>query len=85
MNGPLGELVAAAPRWRRPGMRLLLALARRPRGLALLARVSPADQVAHGLLALGRYDDPARAATLGWDAEAVTARGQALREAEGRP
>jgi hypothetical protein len=85
MNDPLVELIAAAPWWRRHAMRVLLALARRPRGLGLLRLLSPSDQVAHGLLALGRYDDPARAVALGWDAEAVTARGRALREAEGRP
>jgi hypothetical protein len=34
---------------------------------------------------LGRYDDPAVAGALGWDAAAVVARGRALRRAEGRP
>ena len=36
-------------------------------------------------LLLGRYDDPAVAGALGWDAAAVVARGRALRRAEGRP
>ncbi len=85
MKGGLEELIAAAPRWRRPGMRALFTLAQRPRGLALLRRLSPADQAAHGLAALGHYDEPAVAARLGWDAEAVAARGRALREEEGRP
>jgi len=66
-------------------MRALFALARRPRGLALLRVIGPADQAAHGMLALSRYDDPAVAAALGWDAEAVAKRGRQLRELEGRP
>ena len=81
MTEALDELVGAAPAWRRPGMRLMFALARRPRGLALLHRLSPADQAAAGMLALLRYDDPALARQLGWDADAVIARGAAAREA----
>jgi hypothetical protein len=34
---------------------------------------------------MGRYEDPVVARALGWDAEAVVARGRALRRAEGRP
>jgi hypothetical protein len=79
------ELIAAAPRWNRPAMRAMFALAVRPRGLALLRRLAPADQAAGSLLALLRYDDPTLAAGLGWDAEAVVARGRALRRQEGRP
>jgi hypothetical protein len=56
-------------------MRAMLALASRPRGLALLHRLAPADQAAAGMLALARYDDPAVARTLGWDADAVVVRG----------
>jgi hypothetical protein len=81
MSEALDELIDAAPAWRRPGMRLMFALARRRRGLALLHRFSPADQAAAGMLALVRYDDPALARRLGWDAEAVIARGNAAREA----
>jgi hypothetical protein len=81
----LDELLRAVPRWRRPGMRALLALGRRPRGLGLLRLLAPADQAAAALVALGRYDDPARARRLGWDAEAVASRGRELRRAEGRP
>jgi hypothetical protein len=44
-----------------------------------------AAEAAAATLALGRYDDPAVAASLGWDAEAVVARGRQLRRAEGRP
>jgi hypothetical protein len=66
-------------------MRAVCALARRPRGLALLGRLSPADSAVAGLVALGRYDEPELARRLGWDAEAVAARGRELREAEGRP
>jgi hypothetical protein len=85
MSAPLDELLAAVPRWRRPATRAALALARRPRGLALLRRMAPADQAAAGIVAMGRYDDPAIARSLGWDAEAVARRGRELRRAEGRP
>ena len=40
----LEELIMAGPAWQRPGKRLLLSLVRRPRGLALLKRFTPADQ-----------------------------------------
>ncbi|HYM55628.1 MAG TPA: hypothetical protein VES97_09710 [Solirubrobacteraceae bacterium] len=85
INAGLESFLAAAPRPRRAGLRLLLALARRPRGAALLARAPLVEQAAQALLALGRYDDPAVAGPLGWDADAVVARGRALRRAEGRP
>jgi len=80
----LKEFVASAPPLQRAGMRALIALARRPRGRALLARAGAADQLAQVLTSLGHYDDPAVAGTLGWDAEAVVGRGRALRRAEGR-
>lgn len=83
--GSLGAFLAAAPRPQRIGLRLLLSLACRPRGRALLKRLAPLDQVAGGLLAFGRYDDPAVSRPLGWDAEAVVARGRELRRSEGRP
>ena len=85
MSAELESFVAAATLPQRLGLRVLLALARRPRGLALLARVPLAQQAAFSTLALGRYDDPAVARALGWDAEQVIAAGQALRRAEGRP
>ncbi len=81
MTDALDQLIRAAPTWQRPGMRAMFALARRPRGLALLHRLSPADQAAAGMLALVRYDDPALARQLGWDADTVVARGVAAREA----
>jgi hypothetical protein len=81
----LESFLAAAPWPQRVGLRVLLALARRPRGAALLARAPLAEQAAWATLALGRYDDPAVGRALGWDAEAVVARGRALRRAEGRP
>jgi hypothetical protein len=81
----IDSFLAAAPWPQRYGLRVLLALARRPRGAALLARVPLAEQAAWSTLALGRYDDPAVGHALGWDAEAVVARGRALRRAEGRP
>jgi hypothetical protein len=85
LSGSLDEFVAAAPRWQRPGTRVLLALARRPRGMALLRWISPADHAAAGMSAMGHYDEPLHARELGWDADAVVARGRALRRAENRP
>lgn len=81
----LDSFLAAAPWPQRAGLRLLLALVRRPRGAALLARVPVAEQAAWSTLSLGRYDDPAVGRALGWDADAVVARGRTLRRAEGRP
>jgi len=85
MSDGLERFLAAAPWPQRAGLRLLLALARRPRGASLLERVPLAAEAAAATLALGRYDDPAVAASLGWDAEAVVSRGRQLRRAEGRP
>ncbi len=84
-SAALAELIAAAPRSRRAAMHFVIALARRPRGMALLRLVTPADQAGHGLVALCRYDDPGVASGLGFDAGAVVARGRALRRTEGRP
>jgi hypothetical protein len=84
-RGTLAEFVASAPPMQRTGMRVVVALARRPRGAALLAQVPAIDQLAQLITALGRYDDPAVALALGWDGAAVVARGRALRRAEGRP
>ena len=67
------------------GLRALLAIARRPRGVALLARMAPWDQIARGLLTVGHYDDPQVSRSLGWDVDAGVARGRELRRAEGRP
>jgi hypothetical protein len=64
---------------------MLLAIAGRPRGARLLASMPLLREAVDATLALGRYDDPAVALGLGWDAEAVAARGLALRRAEGRP
>jgi hypothetical protein len=81
----LEELIAATPQPQRSGLHAVLALARRPRGAALLSHVPPLAQVGRALLAMERYEDPVVARALGWDAEAVIARGRALRRAEGRP
>jgi hypothetical protein len=81
----LEKFIAASPAPQRLGLRLLIALGRRPRGLALLAKLAPADQAATGLAAMARYDDPDRARALGFDADAVVARGRELRRREGRP
>jgi hypothetical protein len=85
MSDGLDSFLAAAPQPQRSGLRLLTMLARRPRGARLLKRMPLAEEAAGATLALGRYDDRAIAARLGWDAEAVVARGQRLRHAEGRP
>jgi hypothetical protein len=83
--GPLDGFIAAGPWPQRTGLRALLAVARRPRGAALLARVAPWDQLARGLLTVEHYDDPYVGRSLGWDVDAVVARGRELRRAEGRP
>jgi hypothetical protein len=85
MSDGLERFLSAAPWPQRVGLRVVVALARRPRGAALLARAPLLDQAASATLALGRYDDPVIAARLGWHAEDVVARGRALRRAEGRP
>lgn len=84
-HGSLDAFVASAPWVQRTGMRVLVGLARRPRGKKLLARAPAADQLAQIVTALGRYDDPNVSRALGWDGAAVVARGRALRRAEGRP
>lgn len=82
----LDRFVAAAPQPQRAGLKLLIALGSRPRGLRVLKHAGgPAEQLATGLVAMGRYDDPVNALALGWDADAVAARGRALRREEGRP
>jgi hypothetical protein len=81
----LDGLIEAAPWPQRTGLRVLVALARRPRGARLLGRLPPANQLAQGILGWERYEESAVARALGWDAEAVVARGRALRRAEGRP
>jgi hypothetical protein len=85
MSDGLDSFLSAAPWPQRPGLRALIAIGRRPRGAALLRRAPLLEQAASATLALGRYDDPLASACLGWHAEAVVARGRALRRAEGRP
>jgi len=85
MNDSLDDFIAAAPRLQRMGMRALLALSRRRTGAALISRVPAAAQLAQVIDGLGRYDDPELARSLGWDADAVVARGRELRRSEGRP
>jgi hypothetical protein len=85
MNDSLDTFIAAAPRLQRIGMRALLALSRRRTGAALIARAPAAAQLAQAIDGLGRYDDPELARSLGWDADAVVARGRDLRRSEGRP
>lgn len=84
-RGTLEEFIASAPQPQRAGMLVLVALASRPRGVALLAHAPALNQLAQLMVALGRYDDPEVSRTLGWDGAEVVARGRALRAAEGRP
>ena len=81
----LAEFVAAGPPPQRVALRAALALTRRRRGRALLAVLGPGGQVIDGVAAMSAYDAPDVARPLGWDAEAVVARGRELRRAEGRP
>jgi hypothetical protein len=81
VSSTLEQFVGAGPPLQRPALRLLLALARRPRGRRLLARIPPADEAAEGILWMCHYDEPAPARRLGWDAEAVIRRGRELRTA----
>lgn len=84
-RSPLGDFLAAAPWPQRAGLRVLVALGGRPRGMRLLHRFGGADQLAQGLLGMARYETPGLAGTLGWDPDGVVARGRALRREEGRP
>lgn len=85
MSAGLERFVAAAPQPQRAGLKLLIALGRRPRGLRLLRHAGPAEQLATGLVAMGRYEETVHALALGWDADAVATRGRLLRREEGRP
>ncbi len=85
MPRPLDGFLAAAPWPQRAGLRILLALGSRQRGMRLLARLPRAEQLVCGLLRAERYEDADVARAVGWDAEVVAARGLALRRAEGRP
>jgi hypothetical protein len=85
MSDALERFVTASPATVRPGLRILLALGKRPRGRALLAKLPPADSAANGLLAMAHFDEPAASIPLGYDPDAVVARGRELRRSEGRP
>jgi len=85
MSEDLDRFVAAGPPALRLGLRALLAVARRPRGSRLLERTPRLHTPALAALSLERYDDPVVSRALGFDADAVAARGRALRHAEGRP
>jgi hypothetical protein len=82
---PLAEFVAAGPAPQRIALRAALTLVSRPRGRALLAVLGPSRHVIEGLAAMGVYDEPEVARALGWDADAVVARGRELRRSECRP
>jgi hypothetical protein len=81
----LAEFVAAGPGAQRVALRAALALVRRRRGRALLAMLGPGHHVIEGLAAMSVYDEPKVARALGWDADAVVARGRDLRHSAGRP
>jgi hypothetical protein len=85
MSRALRDFLDGAPQPQRAALRALAALGRRPRGARVLQRVPTAEQLSHALLAMDHYDDPAISRALGWDAEAVAARGRELRRKEGRP
>ncbi len=81
----LDRFIDAGPASQRPGARMLVTLGRRPRGRALLSALPLALVAADSLLAMARYDDPGVARELGYDADAVVARGRRLRADQGRP
>ena len=85
MSHEIDRFLAAGPWPQRVGLQALVTLARRPRGARVLARLPSAQQLASGLIALERYENPRLARELGWDADAVIARGRELRRREGRP
>lgn len=85
MATSLDEFIDASPWPQRAALRALVPLVRRPRARAVLARLPGAEQTLSAVGAVGYYDRPEVAHALGWDAEAVIARGRALRRAEGRP
>jgi hypothetical protein len=84
-SSPLEAFLTGAPEPQRSVLRAFATLGRRPRGRRLLQRLAPAEQLAFALLAMDHYDNEAISRELGWDAEAVVARGRELRRAERRP
>jgi hypothetical protein len=84
MQAELERFVAAGPWPQRAGLKLLLEIASRPRGHALLSRLPLVQYTATSLIEMVRYDDPEHSRQLGWDAEAIIARGRDLRRTEGR-
>ena len=78
MSDPaLQRFVACGPWPQRAALRALLDLARRPRGAALIDRLPVAADLAHSLIAMTHYEHAERSAALGFDADAVAARGRA--------
>lgn len=84
MSGVLNDFLAGSPQPQRAGLKLVLSLAKRPRGAVFLTSMPMLSQAAGSLIAMARYDDPEVAKRLGFDAEAVVKRGKQLRQAEGR-
>lgn len=85
MSGALDEFLAGSPLPQRAGLRLVLEIYRRPRGASFLTSMPMLAQAAGSLTAMAAYDDPEVSKRLGYDAEAVVARGRELRRREGRP
>jgi hypothetical protein len=85
VSSALERFLAASPQPQRAALRLLIALGRRPRGAAFLTRLPGLSQASRSILAMERYDDPALSRSLGFDAQAIVARGREIRRAEGRP
>lgn len=79
MSEALDRFVAAGPVQQRVPMRALLAIGRRPRGRAVLRRLGPLEQAVAGMLAMDHYDQPEHSIPLGWDPDAVVARGRERR------
>jgi hypothetical protein len=85
MSDALESFLDASPAPQRVGLAVLLAVGRRPRGATFLTRLPALSQAVRSLLAMERYDDPVLSRSLGFDAQAIVARGRELRRAQGRP
>ena len=80
------ERMVAAGAWpERTALRTLFEIGRRPRGARLLQRIPLAADLVRRLVEMQRYERQAVSASLGFDADAVVARGRELRRSEQRP
>jgi hypothetical protein len=77
----LDQFIDAGPWPERAALRALVHMHARPRARRLLERHAPlAAQLATSMRGLGAYDDPATSAALGYDPQAVVARGRLAAE-----